>query len=142
MKSTQKGNQYEREVKAILESQGWTVEGQHRKVMFLGPGKMIMAGRDIFGCDIVAKKAGERTRWIQVSTVENKSKKEKQVLGYPINLDHESIERWLRIPKKKAYRRFTLERVVKEVYEGEEGVGTAVVSVFVEKNTETYQEAA
>lgn len=111
MTATQKGNQYEREVKEILQNQGWMVEGQHRKVMWLrdkktGAMKMIMAGRDIFGCDLIAKKHGHLTKYIQVSTVENKSKKEEQVRAYPINLEHENLELWLRIDGKRAFRRF------------------------------------
>ncbi len=111
MKSTQKGNIYEKEVKTILESQGWLVEGQHRKVMWIrdkytGAMKMIMAGRDIFGVDLIAKKLGERTRWIQVSTVTQKSSKQKQVLAFPWTLDHESVELWLRIDGKRAFRVF------------------------------------
>lgn len=112
MKSTQKGNQYEREVKDILEAQLWTVEGQHRKVMwirdkFTGEMKMIMAGRDIFGVDLIAKKIGEKTRWIQVSTLSQKSAKQRQVLVFPWTLAYESVELWLRIPMKKAFRVFS-----------------------------------
>lgn len=113
MKSTQKGNLYEKEVKTILESQGYTVEGQHRKVMwirdkFTGAMKMIMAGRDIFGVDLIAKKLGERTRWIQVSTLSQKSSKQKQVLVFPWTLEHESVELWLRLDGKRTFRVFKL----------------------------------
>jgi len=113
MKSTQKGNQYEKEVKTILESQGWMVEGQHRKVMWIrdfktGQMKMIMAGRDIFGVDLIAKKKGERTRWIQVSTLTQKSAKQKQVMVFPWTLEHESVELWLRLDGKRSFRVFIL----------------------------------
>jgi hypothetical protein len=111
MKSTQKGNIYEREVKTVLESQGWLVEGQHRKVMYIrdkytGQMKLIMAGRDVFGVDLIAKKLGEKTRWIQVSTVAQKSVKQKQVRVFPWTLEHESVELWLRIEGKRAFRVF------------------------------------
>lgn len=113
MTSTQKGNNYEREVKEILQEQGWIVEGQHRKVMWIrdkytGQMKMIMAGRDIYGCDLIAKKQGNRSRWIQVSTVTQKSSKQKQVLSFPWTLDYEDVELWLRIEGKRAYRVFKL----------------------------------
>lgn len=113
MKSTAKGNAYEREVRDILEAQGWLVEGQHRKVMWIkdkytGQMKMIMSGRDIFGCDLIAKKAGEKTRWIQVSTVTQKSAKEKQICVFPWTLEHESPELWLRIDGKRAFRVFLM----------------------------------
>jgi hypothetical protein len=114
MKSTQKGNQYEKEVKTILEGNGWQVEGQHRKVMwirdkFTGAMKMIMAGRDIFGVDLIAKKLGEKTRWIQVSTLTQKSAKQKQVLVFPWTLEHESVELWLRLDGKRSFRVFILQ---------------------------------
>jgi hypothetical protein len=113
MKSTQKGNLYEKEVKTILEADGWHVEGQHRKVMWIrdkytGQMKMIMAGRDIFGVDLIAKKLGQKTRWIQVSTLTQKSAKQKQVLIFPWTLEHESVELWLRLDGKRSYRVFKL----------------------------------
>lgn len=113
MKSTQKGNQYEKEVKTILENDGYTVEGQHRKVMWIrdyktNQMKMIMAGRDIFGVDLIAKKRGERTRWIQVSTLSQKSAKQKQVMLFPWTLEHESVELWLRLDGKRTFRVFIL----------------------------------
>ena len=113
MKSTQKGNQYEREVRDILEAQGWLVEGQHRKVMWIrdqktGQMKMIMSGRDIYGCDLIAKKLGSKTRWIQVSTVPQKSSKERQVMEFPWTLEHEDVELWLRIDGKRSYRVFLM----------------------------------
>lgn len=113
MKSTQKGNQYEREVRDILAAQGWTVEGQHRKVMYIrdrwtGQMKLIMAGRDIFGCDLVAKKQGQKSKWVQVSTVPQKAAKIRQVMLFPWTLEHEDIELWLRIDGKRAFRRFKM----------------------------------
>lgn len=125
MKSTQKGNQYEKEVRLILEAKGWHVEGQHRKVMFLGPGKMIMAGRDVYGCDLICKKQGEKTRWIQVSTVENKSKKEHQVKEFPWTLQYETLQLWLRVKGAKKYR----------VYEAKQN-DTTQISEFVEIESE------
>jgi hypothetical protein len=114
MKSTQKGNIYEKEVKTILEGNGYMVEGQHRKVMWIrdkytGVMKMIMAGRDIFGVDLIAKKLGQKTRWIQVSTLTQKSAKQKQVLVFPWTLEHESVELWLRLEGKRSYRVFILQ---------------------------------
>jgi hypothetical protein len=113
MKSTQKGNMYEKEVRDILEAQGNIVEGQHRKVMWIrdfktGELRMIMAGRDIYGCDLIVKKQGTKTRWIQVSTVAQKSAKQKQVLAFPWTLEHEDVELWLRIEGKRAYRVFRM----------------------------------
>lgn len=114
--STSKGNIYEREVRDILRAQGWHVEGQHRKVMWIrdkytSTMKMIMSGRDVFGCDLIAKKRGCKSKWIQVSTVPQKSAKQKQVLAFPWTLDFENVELWLRIEGKRAFRVFALNRL-------------------------------
>lgn len=132
MKSTQKGNQFEGEARKILEAQGWLVEGQHRKVMWIrdkktGLMKMIMAGRDIYGCDLIAKKRGQRTKWLQVSTVSQKASKQRQVLIFPWTLEHEDVELWLRIDGKRAFR------VFKYVSAGmAAGMGLDAVAQFVE----------
>lgn len=119
MKSTQKGNLYEKEVKEILIRDGWHVEGQHRKVLYIkdkftGQMKLIMAGRDIYGCDLIAKKHGCKTKWIQVSTVSQKSVKERQVREFTWNLDHEDLELWLRITGKREFRRFVAVRAANQ----------------------------
>lgn len=101
-----KGDQYEKEVKEYLEEQGWTVFRQHRKAMFLAPGRVKMVGADFFGCDIVAKKYGEKTLWVQVSTLANKSSKIKQVSVHPWNPDVDDIQIWLRHDGKKKYSVF------------------------------------
>ena len=113
-----KGNIYENEVKKILEGDGWTVEGQHRKVSYIPDYKklnpvtrkptmrMIMMGRDVFGCDAIAKKVGEKTLFIQVSTRENKTHKIKQVMIHPWNFDHETVQLWLRTDGKREFEIF------------------------------------
>jgi hypothetical protein len=108
LKTTTKGNQFEIEVKKHWESEGWTVFRQHRKPMFIN-GRMITVGADVFGCDMICKKKGERTAWLQVSTIENKSAKEKQVIIYPWDTQAEDVELWLRVKGRKAYRRFCLQ---------------------------------
>ena len=66
--------------------------------------KMIMSGRDIYGCDLIAKERGEKTRWIQVSTLGQKSAKAKQVLVFPWTLAFESVELWLRLEGKRSFQ--------------------------------------
>lgn len=113
-----KGNRFETEVKKTLEKEGWTVEGQHRKVSWIPDYKklhpitrkpllrMIMQGRDIYGCDLLAKKENEKTHFIQISTRENKSHKIKQVSDYPWNYDHDVVQLWLRTEGKREYEIF------------------------------------
>jgi hypothetical protein len=105
MSAKSKGNQYEIEVKKILETDGWKVFRQHRKPIFI-KGHMVTMGADIFGCDIVAKKEGEIPRWIQVSTVTNKLDKIRQVMEHPWNWEHEKVEVWCRVERKKEFRVF------------------------------------
>jgi hypothetical protein len=104
-KSTAKGNKFEIEVRNILESAGWKVFRQHRKPMFI-KGRMITVGADIFGCDMICKKDHEKTLWIQVSTISNKSAKIKQVYLEPWNYAVDRVQVWCRIPGKKFYQVF------------------------------------
>jgi Holliday junction resolvase-like predicted endonuclease len=115
-----KGNIYESEVKKILESEGWIVEGQHRSARYLPdfafkkkfpgqtpPLKLVMQGRDVFGSDIIAKKKSEKTLFIQVSTRENKSHKIKQVMAVDCwNFDHDTVQLWLRTEGKREFEIF------------------------------------
>ena len=108
MSAVSKGNAYEIEVKKTLEGQGWQVFRQHRKPMFIH-GKMITVGADIFGCDLVGKKTGLKTLWIQVSTVANLKAKQGQVInGNVINLEWEDYEIWLRVPGRREYEIYRL----------------------------------
>lgn len=112
--TTKKGNIFESEVRGILEKMGWKVEGQHRKVGWIldrgkpyingkPPLKMIMVGRDIFGCDVIAKKSGEKTLYIQVSVHSAKSNKIKQVMNEPWNFAHDTVQLWLRREGKREF---------------------------------------
>lgn len=142
MSAKSKGNEYEREVKKYLEATNFSVFRCHRKPIFI-KGKMLTMGADIFGCDIVAKKIGLKPKWIQVSTVENKSKKVAQVEVFPWNLAYEDVELWLRIPGKKAYRIFVLVETVREVIDDpDSGVGVGFDRSWEERDTVVLREAA
>lgn len=107
-----RGDAHELEVMHYLQAEGWTVFKQHRKVVGMIPTKRgwmaRMAGCDIFGCDIIAKKKGHLTRWIQVGAAGNKSKKEDQLNEFYWDPTHESVEIWLRIEGKKTYELYVL----------------------------------
>jgi hypothetical protein len=105
-----KGNTHELEVKKYLEAKGWTVFRQHRKPLWIN-GRIITIGADIFGCDLIAKKKSELTRWIQVGADGAKSKKEDQLNEFPWDTTHETVEIWLRLKKRKAYRIYLLQPV-------------------------------
>lgn len=105
-----KGNAHELEVKKHLEAEGWTVFRQHRKPLWINK-RMVTIGADIFGCDLVAKRKGELTRWIQVGADGAKSKKVDQLNEFPWDTNHESVEIWLRVEGKKAYKVYVLKSV-------------------------------
>jgi len=102
MSNTSKGNLIEIEVKNILERLGWMVFRQHRKPMFM-KGRMITAGADIFGCDMVAKKEGQKSLWIQVSTKSHKSDKLKQIMKFPWTYEFETAQIWLRTSGERSF---------------------------------------
>jgi hypothetical protein len=129
-----RGDAHELEVVHFLEAEGWSVFKQHRKIVGMIPTKRgfmpRMAGSDIFGCDILAKKKGHLTRWIQVGAEGNKSKKEDQLNEFYWDTDHESVEIWLRVKGKKAYRVYVLKRVdLQGAGQGQSFVDSGLVEV-------------
>lgn len=103
--SVKQGNVYELEAKKILEAEGWTVFRQHRKQMYI-QGKMIMVGCDVFGADLIAKKPGAKTRWIQVTTRPQKSPKSKMLMSQPWTFEFDTVQLWLREAGKRAFEIF------------------------------------
>lgn len=67
MSTRTRGRAFEIWGKKYLESQGWSVYLCGRRAVFLGPGKLITKGDDIFGCDLVAIKEGHNVRFIQMT---------------------------------------------------------------------------
>jgi hypothetical protein len=83
--SRSRGNAYEKEVKDILVGQGFIVEKALPRLVWI-PGRRvpISSSHDFFGCwDLVAKKKGHKTLWVQVSTWEHMSHKRTQVKDFP-----------------------------------------------------------
>lgn len=101
MNRNAKGNALELKAKKMLEAQGYMVFRQHRKPMFIH-GRMIMVGADVFGCDLIAKRAGEKTKWVSVSTIENKSNKIKELDKFPFSSVYDDVEIWL-YKKRKGF---------------------------------------
>lgn len=107
MNKAAKGKKFEKEVKTILESKGYMVEQAIPKTIFLGKGKIIAIAHDFFGCwDLIAKKIGEPTLWVQVSTVGNLSHKRKQIAksNYDWNSDFDCPMIMAREEGKMRYR--------------------------------------
>lgn len=95
MSRKSKGNQYEKWARKVLEADGWVVHRAESQGTKIG-NFYVSRSNDIFHCiDLVAKKKGYRTRWIQV-TSENvgigvKAKKMEQVPWTP---EHDCVEVW------------------------------------------------
>lgn len=89
------GNLYEKYCKAYLEAEGYVC---HRATASMkNVGKFFVSqANDVFSCiDIIAKKKGERTRWIQV-TSENVGigVKAKKMEVVPWTPEHDCVEVW------------------------------------------------
>lgn len=95
MSRKSKGNQFEKWAKAYLEEQGYVVHRAQSQGVNVGT-HFVSRSNDIFHCiDLIAKKHGERTRWIQVTSVNVgigvKAAKMEQV---PWDAAHDSVEVW------------------------------------------------
>ena len=94
MNPVAKGNRLELMVCLILEAHGYVC---HRSVRALMPTPAGMRTRshDFFGCiDIVAKRAGEPVRWIQVTSDESVAQKRRDLAVIPWDSAFEAVEIW------------------------------------------------
>ena len=87
MSSEARGSSYEREAREIMESWGYVVEKAIKKAVWIkrkGRPTPISIAHDFFGAfDLIGKKLGMPTLWVQVSTWDEMSHKRKQVAGFP-----------------------------------------------------------
>lgn len=92
--TNRKGRRLELRAIGYLESEGYTVGSVTRHVVQSRGGPMTVAG-DFFGCiDLIAKKAGERTRWIQVTSATGITKRVEEFTLVPWTPQHDSVELW------------------------------------------------
>lgn len=97
MSNLSRGKTYEREAIKILEKQDWLVEHAMNKTIYI-KGRIMSISHDFFHMfDIIAKKPGYTTRWIQVSTWEQSSTKRKQLFSLNWTTDYDSVEIWARV---------------------------------------------
>ena len=93
-----KGVRIEARAKRCLEQQGYTV---HRTIRapYYARGAWGSNSNDVFGCiDLVAKRAGERTRWIQCMSGRHVGAKRRDLAAIPWTLEHDSVEIWRWVP--------------------------------------------
>jgi len=94
MNTRTKGRAFEKWCKKYLEDQGWSVHLCGRIAMFLGPGKVITKGDDIFGADLVAVKHGYSVAFIQCTLDKHISKRKEEFAKYRFELNHAFVELW------------------------------------------------
>jgi Holliday junction resolvase-like predicted endonuclease len=102
MNRTRKGTRTERVAADLLERQGYVVHRCVKTVVRKGP-RWMTVGSDIFGnIDLIAKKKGERTRWIQVTSSSSIGRKRADLLVTPWEPAHDSVEIWRWISPRRS----------------------------------------
>lgn len=95
-----KGRTFEKQCKKYLEDKGWSVHLCGRVAMFVGPGKMITKGDDIFGADLVATKFLYRTLFIQCTLDKHIQKRKEEFDKYGFERRHNRFLLWQKNGKK------------------------------------------
>ena len=94
----EKGNAFQRWIKAWLEEKGWTVHNQapQGKMIRSNIGRPIFISvrNDIFGMDIIAKRMN-KTLWIQATLDTGKTRKLDEILKYPWSI-HDDVQIWMK----------------------------------------------
>ena len=92
--TSSKGTQIELAAIKVLEAEGYKVHRCVRTGIKRGP-IYISQSNDVFGCiDLVAKRKGARTRWIQVTADSGIGRKKADLAEVPWDPDHDSVEIW------------------------------------------------
>lgn len=95
-----KGTRIEAIARRCLERDGYVVRRTIRTPYEIRDGWRSNAN-DILGCDLVAKRAGERTRWIQVTSGYHIGEKCQDLAKVPWTPAHDSVEIWRWVPGTK-----------------------------------------
>lgn len=99
--TNRKGVRLERVAIKVLESKPYAVHRTIRHVV-RKKGRVLSISSDIYGCiDLIAKRKGERTRWIQVTTATSIRKRIADFAKVPWSPEHDVVELWRWIPAGK-----------------------------------------
>lgn len=124
--TSSKGTAIELAAIKVLESGGYKVHRCVRTGVKRGP-LYISQSNDVFGCiDLVAKKRGERTRWIQVTADSGVGRKKKDLGEVPWDPTFDSVEIWRWVGGASRRHKATgawLEKQYFQVYRLETGFG-------------------
>jgi len=102
MSTTSKGNEYEKNVKAILEAWGYKVERAARKMVAVGPGKFISRSNDYFGClDLIAIDPYEKVRCVQVTDQAHQAAHQAKFRHVLFPMVHCDVEIWAWHPGRR-----------------------------------------
>jgi hypothetical protein len=117
--TSSKGTKIELIAIKVLEAEGYTVHRCVRTGVKRGP-HYFSQSNDVFGCiDLVAKKRGERTRWIQVTADGGIGKKKADLAEVPWDPLFDSVEIWRWVGGRQRRHKTTgatLERQYFQVY--------------------------
>jgi hypothetical protein len=82
-----------------LQRQGYRVHRCLRSSIPIKGGGYVSNGNDLWGCiDIMAKRRGERVRYIQVTGQPGIGQKKRDLLSVPWDVEYERVEIWKWIP--------------------------------------------
>ena len=95
MSSSDDGAEIERHAIRILKAHSYAIDRATRKPRWTKKGWRNPQANDFLGCvDIIAKKKGERMRFIQVTKGRNVGRKKKRLATVPWDTQFESVEIW------------------------------------------------
>jgi hypothetical protein len=124
--TSSKGTAIELAAIKVLEAEGYKVHRCVRTGVRRGP-LYISQSNDVFGCiDLVAKKKGERTRWLQVTAHSGIGKKKADLDEVPWDPAFDSVEIWRWVGGASRKHKTTgafLERQYFQVYRLDHGFG-------------------
>ena len=92
MSNVSKGKEWEKEVEVILASKGYITEKAFNKTVWIGAGRVISVAHDFFNVwDLIGKRYGEPTLWVQVTSWEMVAARKKKILetNYQWNSDYD-----------------------------------------------------
>ncbi len=123
--TSKKGTGIELAAIKVLEAEGYKVHRCVRTGVKRGP-LYFSQSNDVFGCiDLVAKRMGARTRWIQVTAHSGIGQKKKDLDEVPWDPQHDSVEIWRWVGgqsrKHKTQEGVLLERQYFQVYHLDHG---------------------
>ncbi len=115
--SSKKGQQVELLAIKLLEAEGYKVHRCIRTGAKRGP-FWVSQSNDVFGCiDLVGKKKGERTRWVQVTAHSGIGQKKKEIFEVPWDPLYDSVEIWRWVGGQKRKHKVTGEFLAHQYFQ-------------------------